>query len=32
MYEVKTDMSKPEYRNDPAFRAKVQAKLARSNI
>lgn len=32
MYEVKTDMAKPEYRADPAFRAKVQAKLARSNV
>lgn len=32
MYEVKVDMSKPEYRSDPAFRAKVQAKLARSNV
>lgn len=30
--QMKADMSKPEYQKDPAFRAKVEAKLARSNI
>jgi len=30
--QLKADMSKPEYRTDPAFRAKVEQKLARSNI
>lgn len=28
--QVKADMSKPEYKSDPAFRAKVEAKLGRS--
>lgn len=30
--QVKADMAKAEYRNDPAFRAAVTAKLGRSNI
>ena len=30
--QVTADMRKPEYATDPAFRAKVQAKLARSNV
>lgn len=30
--QVTADMGKPEYASDPAFRAKVEAKLARSNI
>lgn len=30
--ELIADMSKPEYTNDPAFRAKVYAKLQRSNL
>lgn len=30
--QVMTDMKSPEYKADPAFRAKVQAKLARSDV
>nr|WP_319513378.1 hypothetical protein [uncultured Cohaesibacter sp.] len=30
--QVTKDMGKPEYKNDPAFRAKVEAKLAKSDI
>lgn len=30
--QLTKDMATPEYKTDPAFRAKVQAKLARSNI
>lgn len=30
--EVTADMRSPQYANDPAFRAKVQAKLGRSNV
>ena len=30
--QLTKDMASPEYKNDPAFRAKVQAKLARSSI
>lgn len=30
--QMKADMRKPEYKTDPAFRAKVQAKLGRSSI
>lgn len=30
--QLTKDMATPEYKSDPAFRAKVQAKLARSNI
>lgn len=30
--EVTADMGKPEYQRDPAFRAKVEAKLARSKF
>lgn len=30
--DLKTDMSNPRYANDPVFRSKVEAKLARSNI
>lgn len=30
--QMRADMSKPEYKNDPAFRKKVQEKLGRSNI
>ena len=32
MAQVTADMRKPEYKNDPAFRAKVAAKLDRSNV
>lgn len=32
MAQVMADMRKPEYNKDPAFRAKVERKLARSNI
>ena len=32
MAQVTAAMKDPQYKNDPAFRAKVQAKLARSNI
>lgn len=32
MAQMKEDMKNPLYKNDPAFRQKVQAKLARSNI
>lgn len=31
MAQVTTDMKKPEYRKDPAFRARVEAKLGRSD-
>jgi hypothetical protein len=30
--QLKADMNKPDYKRDPAFRAKVEQKLARSNI
>jgi hypothetical protein len=30
--QMKTAMASPEYKSDPAYRAKVQAKLGRSNI
>lgn len=30
--QMQKDMSNPDYKTDPAFRAKVQAKLGRSNI
>lgn len=30
--QMQDDMRKPEYKKDPAFRAKVQAKLSRSDI
>ena len=30
--QLMTDMQNPSYENDPAFRAKVEAKLGRSNI
>lgn len=30
--QMQKDMSSPDYKTDPAFRAKVQAKLGRSNI
>jgi hypothetical protein len=30
--DLMKDMGNPEYKNNPAFRAKVEAKLARSNI
>lgn len=30
--QMQKDMASPEYKNDPAFRARVQAKLGRSNI
>lgn len=30
--EMQTDMADPRYKSDPAFRARVEAKLARSNI
>jgi hypothetical protein len=30
--QMQKDMASPDYKADPAFRAKVQAKLARSNI
>lgn len=30
--QMQKDMASPEYKADPAFRSKVQAKLARSNI
>lgn len=32
MAQVTAAMKDPQYKNDPAFRAKVQAKLARSNV
>jgi hypothetical protein len=32
MAEVTADMKKPEYKKDPAFQAKVMAKLDRSNL
>lgn len=32
MAQVTADMKKPEYTKDPAFRAKVQAKLGRSSV
>ena len=32
MVQVTADMAKPEYKIDPAFRAKVQQRLARSNV
>jgi hypothetical protein len=32
MAEVTADMKKPEYKKDPAFRARVQAKLDRSTF
>jgi len=32
MAQMKEDMKNPLYKSDPAFRSKVQAKLARSNI
>lgn len=30
--QMQKDMANPEYKNDPAFRAKVERKLSRSNI
>jgi len=30
--ELMTDMGKPEYQKDPAYRARIEAKLSRSNI
>jgi hypothetical protein len=30
--QMQKDMASPEYKNDPAFRAKVAQKLSRSNI
>jgi len=32
MAQVTAAMKDPQYKNDPAFRAKIQAKLARSNV
>jgi len=32
MYDVSKDMAKPEYKKDPDFRAKVRAKLDRSQL
>lgn len=32
VYQMKEDMKSEQYKKDPAFRAKVQAKLSRSNI
>ena len=30
--QVMSDMKSPEYKNDPAFRAKVQQKISRSQV